>query len=163
MREFRTNDRALPLVVTLVVLSIVIMTFDIRSEGEGVLATLRGATNTLLEPVERLGSVVVSPLADVIENLSEIRSLRDENEALRAKLAEEHELVHAANQRAQTILERSSREAQILKDEADEYARSVLVDLSEQVDTLDGQIAQVLATIRNGLRTLAERGEVEIE
>jgi rod shape-determining protein MreC len=39
--------------------------------------------------VERLGSVVVSPLADVIENLSEIRSLRDENEALRAKLAEE--------------------------------------------------------------------------
>ena len=89
MREFRTNDRALPLVVTLVVLSIVIMTFDIRSEGEGVLATVRGATNSLLEPVERLGSVVVSPLADVIENLSEIRSLRDENEALRAKLAEE--------------------------------------------------------------------------
>jgi rod shape-determining protein MreC len=89
MREFRTTDRALPLVVTLVVLSIVIMTFDIRSEGEGVLATVRGATNTLLEPVERLGSVVVSPLADVIENLSEIRSLRDENEALRAKLAEE--------------------------------------------------------------------------
>jgi len=89
MREFRTNDRALPLVVTLVVLSIVIMTFDIRSEGEGVLATVRGATNSILEPVERLGSVVVSPLADVIENLSEIRSLRDENEALRAKLAEE--------------------------------------------------------------------------
>ena len=96
MREFRTNDRALPLVVTLVVLSIVIMTFDIRSEGEGVLATLRGATNTILEPVERLGSVVVSPLADVIENLSEIRSLRDENEALRAKLAEE-QAQNAAN------------------------------------------------------------------
>jgi rod shape-determining protein MreC len=89
MREFRTNDRAFPLVVTLVVLSIVIMTFDIRSQGEGVLATIRGATNSALEPVERLGSVVVSPLADVIENLSEIRSLRDENEALRAKLAEE--------------------------------------------------------------------------
>lgn len=89
MREFRTSDRALPLVVTLVVLSIVIMTFDIRSDGEGVLATMRGATNTMLEPVERLGSVVVTPLADVIENLSEIRSLRDENEALRAKLAEE--------------------------------------------------------------------------
>ncbi len=96
MREFRTNDRALPLVVTLVVLSIVIMTFDIRSEGEGVLATVRGATNSVLEPVERLGSVVVSPLADVIENLSEIRSLRDENEALRAKLAEE-QASNAAN------------------------------------------------------------------
>jgi rod shape-determining protein MreC len=79
----------LPLVVTLIVLSIVIMTFDIRSDGQGVLATVRGATNSLLEPVERLGSVVVAPLADVIENLSEIRSLRDENEALRAKLAEE--------------------------------------------------------------------------
>lgn len=89
MREYRTSDRALPLVVTLVVLSLVIMTFDIRSDGQGVLATVRGATNTLLEPVERLGSVVVAPLADVIENLSEIRSLRDENEALRAKLAEE--------------------------------------------------------------------------
>ena len=89
MREFRSNDRALPLVVTLVVLSIVVMTFAIRSDGKGVLATVRGATNTMLEPIERMGSVVVAPLADVIENLSEIRSLRDENEALRAKLAEE--------------------------------------------------------------------------
>lgn len=96
MREHRTSDRALPLVVTLLVLSIVIMTFDIRSDGEGVLATLRGTTNSAIEPFERLGTVVVGPLADLIENLSEITSLRDENEALRAKLAEE-QAKNAAN------------------------------------------------------------------
>lgn len=89
MRELPRSDRALPLVVTLIVLSIVIMTFDIRSDGDGVLATLRGTTNSALEPLERLGTVVIGPLADLIENLSEITSLRDENEALRAKLAEE--------------------------------------------------------------------------
>ncbi len=73
------------------------------------------------------------------------------------KLAEEHEIVNAAHQRANTIIERSQREAQALRMEADEYVRAVLLDLNEQLDTLDTQITGVLTTVRNGLQTLSER------
>lgn len=79
------------------------------------------------------------------------------------KLAEEHEVVHAANQRAQTILERAQRDAQTLKDEADEYARSVLLDLNEQLEVLNEQIGRVLTTIHNGLRALSAEAPAETE
>jgi len=79
------------------------------------------------------------------------------------KLAEDHEIVGAAHQRATTIIERAQREAQALKTEADEYARTVLIDMNEQLDALDGQIARVLATVRNGLETLTSRQNPEIE
>ncbi len=108
MREFRTNDRALPLFITLVVLSIIIMTFDIRAEGEGALSSLRSVANGVLEPLETAGSIVVNPLADLVENLSEITSLRSENQALRALLAEQQaELAANADLSARlTVLER---------------------------------------------------------
>lgn len=73
------------------------------------------------------------------------------------KVAEEHEIVSAAHQRANTIIERSQREAQALRGEADEYVRSVLIDLNGQLDALDTQITGVLTTVRNGLQALSER------
>jgi cell division septum initiation protein DivIVA len=79
-----------------------------------------------------------------------------------AKLAEEHAIIEAANQRAQTIIERSQREAEGLKLEADEYAREVLIALDSQLGVMDGQIATLLATVRNGLDTLTGAAEPEI-
>ena len=67
---------------------------------------------------------------------------------------EDHEIISSANQRAQTVLERAQREAEVLKIEADEYAREVLVTLDEELGALDGQIALLLTTVRNGLETL---------
>jgi len=78
-----------------------------------------------------------------------------------AKMIEEHELIHAASQRANTIIERSQREAQVLKQEADEYARQVLVSLDEQLGVVDQQIATLLTTVRNGLETLSQSQEPE--
>lgn len=76
-----------------------------------------------------------------------------------ASLVEEHELIRAAEQRAITIIERAQREATVLKDEADEYAREVLLALNGQLDTLDEQIAILLSTVRNGLETLQGTSE----
>jgi cell division septum initiation protein DivIVA len=76
-----------------------------------------------------------------------------------AKLVEEHELIHAAEQRAATIIARAQREAEVLKNEADEYARGVLVALNEQLGVVDEQIAILLKTVRNGLATLTQSGE----
>ncbi len=64
-----------------------------------------------------------------------------------AGLVEGHELIQAANQRAKTITERAQREAELLKHEADEYARKVLLELRDQLGTLDGQIEALIKTL----------------
>lgn len=73
-----------------------------------------------------------------------------------AKAVQDHELSTAAEQRASTIIERATREAEVLKSEADEYAREVLQSLNVQLDSLDEQIAFLLTTVRNGLETLTQ-------
>lgn len=78
----------------------------------------------------------------------------------RDKAVEDHELIRAADQRANTIIERAQREAMVLKSEADEYARGVLVALNEQLGGMDEQIAVLLTTVRNGLETLIGDSEV---
>ena len=80
-----------------------------------------------------------------------------------AKLIEEHALIVAAEQRASTITERAQREAEVLKNDADEYAREVLVSLDAQLGALDGQIAELLITVRNGLEALTQSQEALLE
>lgn len=87
MREFR-QDHSLPLFVTLIVVAFLLMTFDIRSGGEGLTGSVRTGANNLVQPVESLAQAVVDPVADFIDGLANIAELRAENEALRAKLAE---------------------------------------------------------------------------
>jgi len=77
------------------------------------------------------------------------------------QLVDEHEIMRAAATREQTIIERAQGEAEVLKGEADEYARSVLVSLDEQLGTVDKQIAILLQTVRNGLETLSQPQEPE--
>lgn len=75
----------------------------------------------------------------------------------------EHELIQAAEQRAQTVVERAQREAEVLKAEADEYAREVLLALDDQLDAMDEQIDTLLITVRNGLESLSRRTEIALE
>jgi cell division septum initiation protein DivIVA len=74
-------------------------------------------------------------------------------------LTEEHELVIAAEQKSKTIIERARREAQVLKSEADEYARRVLLSLDEQLYDIDSKLDELQATIRNGLASLSQDGD----
>jgi len=78
-----------------------------------------------------------------------------------ANLILEHELSRAAEQRAKTVMERARREADVLKSDANEYARTVLNSLDEQLDAVEAQIAHLLVTVRNGLHTLTAGGEIE--
>lgn len=79
------------------------------------------------------------------------------------KLVGGHELSQAAELRANTIMERAQREAQVLKSDADEYARGVLRSLDGQLDSVEEQIANLLITVRNGLATLTQRQGTEQE
>lgn len=79
------------------------------------------------------------------------------------RLVAEHEVSRAAQQHADTILERARRQAEVLKADANEYARVVLDSLDGQLDAVEGQIANLLTTVRNGLHTLAPGSEAGSE
>ena len=82
------NDRALPTFVTLLVLGVLLMTFDVRLEGGGVVGGFRSGTQALVAPIQKAASLVVNPVADMIESLSNVASLREENAALTKELGE---------------------------------------------------------------------------
>jgi cell division septum initiation protein DivIVA len=101
------------------------------------------------ERVQRERERIVAQAEEEAERI--VHLAQDES----SKLIEEHELIRAADQRARTIIERAQREAEVLKAEADEYAREVLESLDGQLDALNGQIAGLLTTVHNGLKTLS--------
>jgi rod shape-determining protein MreC len=99
------RDRALPTLITLLVVGILLMTFDVRTNGEGVVAALRSGTQTLVSPIQQAASTVVNPIADMIDSLSNVTSLREQNAALQAELAEKQaELVAVQDQLARLQL-----------------------------------------------------------
>ena len=87
-------------------------------------------------------------------------------QAARAKadtLVEDHQLSHDAEARADTILERARKEAEVLKADANEYARGVLRSLDGQLDAVEAQIANLLVIVRNGLDTLTDGEPIDTE
>jgi cell division septum initiation protein DivIVA len=107
------------------------------------------------EKVQRERDRIVAQAEEEAERIVQLAQLDA------ARLVEEHELIRVADQRADTILERAQREAEVLREDADEYARQVLVSLNEQLDVVDQQIAALLTTVRNGLETLSHNQEPE--
>jgi rod shape-determining protein MreC len=82
------RGRMLPTLVTLVVIGVLLMTFDVRLEGGGVVGGLRNGTQTLVSPLQKGAAVVVNPVTDMIESLGNMAGLREENVALRTENAE---------------------------------------------------------------------------
>ena len=149
MREF-PSDRSLPLFVTLVVLSFLVMTFDLRGGG-GPLDVFRTLTNTGLEPVERAGAAIVTPVADFVDGLGDIAGLRRENASLRALLAQrESELAALDDQieRLETLerlMDLELADAELVSTDAnvtglnDSFDQSFRIDKGVDDGVLEGQ------------------------
>lgn len=88
MLSRQPGDRTLPTLITLLVLGLLLMTFDIRSEGGGVTGVLRSGTQTIVSPLQKGAAFVVNPVADVIDSLSNVASLREQNLALQRHVDE---------------------------------------------------------------------------
>jgi rod shape-determining protein MreC len=88
MLSRQPGDRTLPTLVTLLVIGLLLMTFDVRSEGGGVTGVLRSGTQSILSPLQKGTAFVVNPVVDIVDSLSNLASLREENLALRQELAE---------------------------------------------------------------------------
>jgi len=85
MLTFRRFDRSTTLFITLVMLSFLLATFDVRAQGEGVGGALREGAQALFAPVQRLATAVARPVAGFIDGISNIAGLRDEVDRLRAE------------------------------------------------------------------------------
>lgn len=88
MLSRQPGDRTLPTLITLLVLGLLLMTFDIRSEGGGVIGGLRSGTQTIVSPLQKGAAFVVNPVVDVIDSLSNVATLREENLVLQQRVDE---------------------------------------------------------------------------
>lgn len=82
------RGRTTPTLITLIVVGLLLMTFHVRLEGGGVVGVMRSGAQTIVSPLQKGAALVVTPLADVVDSLSNITRLREENLALRAELAD---------------------------------------------------------------------------
>jgi rod shape-determining protein MreC len=87
----RGSHRSRLLLVSLLVTSLLFITLDLR--GVSVVTSIRGITQTLLAPLQRLGSDLLSPVGNLfsdLRNLGETRdritSLEEENKELRTRV-----------------------------------------------------------------------------
>jgi rod shape-determining protein MreC len=83
MQSFQRFDRTTSLTLLLLVIAFLLATFDVRSAGGGVGTTMREGAQTLFSPLQEAASAVTRPVVGFIDALSEIASLREENEKLR--------------------------------------------------------------------------------
>lgn len=140
MTSLDRSNRTMPTFITLVVIAVLLMTFDVRLQGEGVVAVIRGGTQTLLAPLQRAATVVVDPVADFFDGLSDITSLRENNDALRTELAEaQAELAEAGDDLARLeTLERlydlNLDETEVARTPANVIGRADQFDLAFQID-----------------------------
>ena len=78
--------RSTALFISLITLSFLLMTFDVRTEGGGVTGTLRDGVRTLFDPVQSAVTAVIRPVADTVDALVNLAGLRAENDRLREDL-----------------------------------------------------------------------------
>lgn len=83
MQSFRRFDRSTTLTIVLIIVAFLLATFDVRSSGSGVGTTMRDGAQTLFAPLQDVTSAVTRPVVGFIDALSDLASLREENEALR--------------------------------------------------------------------------------
>ncbi len=85
--------RSTALFISLITLSFLLMTFDIRTEGGGVIGTLRDGARTLFDPVQSAVTAVVRPVADAVDGLVNLAGLRSENDRLREQLEDANRIL----------------------------------------------------------------------
>ncbi|MGD2100713.1 MAG: rod shape-determining protein MreC [Acidimicrobiia bacterium] len=91
--------------MTLLVIGLLLMTFDVRSEGGGVTGVLRSGTQTIVAPLQKATAFVVNPVVDLIDSLSSVATLRETNLELQRQLAEaEAALIAFEDDRARLAL-----------------------------------------------------------
>jgi len=120
-------DRPTGVFIGLIIVSLVLVTVDLRASGAGLGGTLREGAQAVFTPIQRVVSSGARPVVDFFEDLSDIFSLRGENRRLRTEVIE---------------LERSLDEARGLETRIAELEAILGLEPPEELDSV---VAQVLA------------------
>ena len=130
MLTSKRSDRALPTFISLLVVGVMLMTFDVRLEGGGVVGVLRSGTQAIVAPLQRIASFVVNPVANALDSLSNVASLQEQNAALSAQLAE--------SQAAQVAVQDQLAKLELLEQ---------IYDLDTDEEALGRTIANVIGAV----------------
>ena len=82
------TDRSALVAIVLLVVSLLLMTFDVRSSSEGLGATFRSGAQFVAAPFQAGINAVVTPVVGFADGLANLAGLRQENEWLRERIAE---------------------------------------------------------------------------
>lgn len=82
----RRPGRSRYTLLVLVLLSVTAITLDFR--GGGLIGSLRGAATDVLSPARSAAEAVFDPVRDAVSGITGYGELEDDNEALRARIAE---------------------------------------------------------------------------
>jgi rod shape-determining protein MreC len=80
-------DRTIGLFLALMVLSLGLITVDLRASGAGIGGVARDAVQVVFTPVQRVFRAVTNPVVGFFEGISDLVGLRSENERLRLEVA----------------------------------------------------------------------------
>lgn len=86
MRSYGRSDRSTFVAIGLVVISFLMMTFDIRSRSQGVGGTLRSGVQTVVAPLQNAMNAVIDPVVEFADGLANLAGLREENDRLRERI-----------------------------------------------------------------------------
>jgi rod shape-determining protein MreC len=121
-------DRSVAAFIGLVVLSLVLVTVDLRASGEGLGGVLRDGVQTAFTPVQKGVAFVTRPVVGFFESISDLVGIREENRRLRLEVAD---------------LERQLAETESLQRRVEELEQILAIEPPEDLDTV---AARVLAT-----------------
>ena len=121
-------DRGTATFIGLVVVSLVLVTVDLRASGAGLGGTLRDGTQAAFTPVQKAAAFVTRPVVGFFEGISDLVGLRDDNQRLRQQLAE---------------LERQLAETESLQRRVEELEQILAIEAPGELDAVT---ARVLAT-----------------
>lgn len=128
--QFRRTGRGRLLLLAFLVLSLVVITLDFRSGGDGPLETAKDISTTIVAPIQRGVTTVFRPVGDFFASLGDLSSLRADNEELRRRVTE---------------LSTQIQEAEVIKSENARLHE--LLELDESWTTMDRVAATVIATV----------------
>jgi len=121
-------DRPTGVFIGLIVISLVLVTVDLRASGAGLGSTLRDGVQSAFAPVQRTVGAGTRPVIEFLEDLSDLFSLRGENRRLRAEVLE---------------LERQLEEAESLEIRVAELEAILGVEPPEELDSVTAQVLAV--------------------
>lgn len=166
--------RARVLLAVLVLVTLVLITVDFRSDDDGPVGALRSAATSLFGPIQDGLAAMLRPIGGAASSVTDLFRLRDENVALRGRLAEleerrsSYEDLQRSNDELRALLELQQRSAfetvasEVIAWSSSNYEFTVTIDAGERegvalgmpVINQDGLVGRIVQVTPSASRVL---------